>query len=51
MATGLSDEFDVAGTYTLDQIADAVRSVSAPGKIGTVIVKTTMTTENARDAG
>ena len=39
IATGLSAEFDVAATYTLDQITDAVQHVNAPGKIGTVIVK------------
>jgi NADPH:quinone reductase-like Zn-dependent oxidoreductase len=43
-ATGLAlaqpAEFDIAGTYTLDQIDDAVRHVSRPGKVGTVIVKT-----------
>jgi hypothetical protein len=39
IATALSAEFDVAGTYTLDQISAAARHVSAPGKIGTVIVK------------
>jgi hypothetical protein len=36
---GLSAEFDVAGTYTLDQIKDAIQHVSRPGKNGTVIVK------------
>ncbi|HZN82003.1 MAG TPA: zinc-binding dehydrogenase [Mycobacterium sp.] len=40
IAIGLSAEFDVAGTYTLDQISDAVRHVNRPGKIGTIIVKT-----------
>ena len=40
IAIGLSAEFDVAGTYTLDQISEAARHVSAPGKVGTVIVKT-----------
>ena len=39
IAIALSAEFDVAGTYTLDQIAPAARHVNAPGKIGTVIVK------------
>jgi NADPH:quinone reductase-like Zn-dependent oxidoreductase len=37
---GLSAEFDVAGTYTFDQISDAVRHVNRPGKIGSIIVKT-----------
>jgi NADPH:quinone reductase-like Zn-dependent oxidoreductase len=40
IATAQSAEFDVAGTYTLDQITDAVQHVNRPGKIGTVIVKT-----------
>jgi NADPH:quinone reductase-like Zn-dependent oxidoreductase len=39
IAIALSAEFDVAGTYTLDQIAAAAQHVNAPGKIGTVIVK------------
>jgi NADPH:quinone reductase-like Zn-dependent oxidoreductase len=39
IATTQSAEFDVAGTYTLDHITDAVRHVNRPGKIGTVIVK------------
>jgi NADPH:quinone reductase-like Zn-dependent oxidoreductase len=34
------EDFDVAGIYSLDQITDAVRHVSAPNKVGTVIVKT-----------
>jgi NADPH:quinone reductase-like Zn-dependent oxidoreductase len=38
-AIGLSAEFDVAGTYTLDRIKDAIQHVSRPGKNGTVIVK------------
>jgi NADPH:quinone reductase-like Zn-dependent oxidoreductase len=33
-------EFDVAGTYTLDQISAAAQHVGTPGKIGTVIVTT-----------
>jgi NADPH:quinone reductase-like Zn-dependent oxidoreductase len=40
IATALSAEFDVAGTYTLEQISTAAQRVNAPGKIGTVIVKT-----------
>jgi NADPH:quinone reductase-like Zn-dependent oxidoreductase len=32
-------EFDVAGTYALDQITEAVQHVSRPGKTGAVIVK------------
>jgi NADPH:quinone reductase-like Zn-dependent oxidoreductase len=40
LATSQPAEFDVAGAYSLDQIADAVQHVNRPGKIGTVIVKT-----------
>ena len=29
----------IAGTYTLDEIANAIQHVSRPGKNGTVIVK------------
>ena len=36
---GLSAESDVAGTYPLDQIKDAIQRLSRPGKNGTVIVK------------
>jgi NADPH:quinone reductase-like Zn-dependent oxidoreductase len=39
IATALPAEFDVAGTYTLDQISAAAQHVNAPGKVGTVIVK------------
>ncbi len=39
IATTQTAEFDVAGTYTLDQISAAAHHVKAPGKIGTVIVK------------
>ena len=39
IATTQAGNFDVAGTYTLDQISDAARHVSVPGKIGTVIVR------------
>jgi NADPH:quinone reductase-like Zn-dependent oxidoreductase len=38
MTTKLSQHFDVAATYPLDRIADAVRHASAPGKTGTVVV-------------
>jgi NADPH:quinone reductase-like Zn-dependent oxidoreductase len=38
IATTQSAEFDVAGTYTVDQITEAVGHVNRPGKIGTVIV-------------
>jgi NADPH:quinone reductase-like Zn-dependent oxidoreductase len=40
LAATQPSEFDVAGTYSLDQITDAVRHVTRPGKIGTVIVRT-----------
>jgi hypothetical protein len=39
IATARAEEFDVAGTYTLGQITEAVQHVNRPGKIGTVIVK------------
>jgi hypothetical protein len=39
LAGAHASELDVAGTYSLDQIADAVHHVSRPGKIGTVIVQ------------
>lgn len=34
------ENFDVAGSYPLDQIADAVRHVGRAGKVGTVLVRT-----------
>jgi NADPH:quinone reductase-like Zn-dependent oxidoreductase len=40
IATTQSAEFDVAGTYPLDQISAAAQHVNVPGKIGTVIVTT-----------
>jgi NADPH:quinone reductase-like Zn-dependent oxidoreductase len=39
IATTQPEEFDVAGTYTLDQVTEAVQHVNRPGKTGTVIVK------------
>jgi NADPH:quinone reductase-like Zn-dependent oxidoreductase len=39
IATEMPQHFDVAATYPLDRIADAVRHVSQPGKVGTVVVK------------
>jgi NADPH:quinone reductase-like Zn-dependent oxidoreductase len=39
IATTQAANFDVAGSYTLDQISAAARHVNALGKIGTVIVK------------
>ena len=37
--TGLPQHFDVAAVYPLERITDAVRHVSQPGKVGTVVVK------------
>ena len=39
ITTGMPQHFDVAAIYPLDRIADAVRHVSQPGKVGTVVVK------------
>ena len=39
IATGLPQHFDVAAVYPRDRITDAVRHVSQPGKVGTVVVK------------
>ena len=39
ITTGIPHHFDVAATYPLDRIADAVRQVAQPGKVGTVVVK------------
>jgi hypothetical protein len=39
IVTTRPEEFDVAGTYALDQIIEAVRHVNRPGKTGAVIVK------------
>ena len=39
IAAGRPQDFDVAAVYPLDRIADAVRDVTQPGKVGTVIVK------------
>ena len=39
ITSGLPQHFDVAAIYPLDRIADAVRHVSQPGKVGTVVVK------------
>jgi NADPH:quinone reductase-like Zn-dependent oxidoreductase len=38
IVTTRPEEFDVAGTYALDQITDAVQHVNRPGKTGAVIV-------------
>ena len=40
ISTALPQHFDVAAIYPLDRIADAVRHVTQPGKVGTVLVKT-----------
>ncbi|NGX07943.1 zinc-binding dehydrogenase [Mycobacteroides franklinii] len=40
LVAGQPSELDVAATYPLDQITDAVRHVTKPGKVGTVIVRT-----------
>ncbi|MCW2664421.1 MAG: dehydrogenase [Mycobacterium sp.] len=39
ITTGMPQHFDVAAIYPLDRISDAVRHVSEPGKVGTVVVK------------
>jgi len=39
ITTDLPHHFDVAAVYPLDRIADAVRHVSQPGKLGTIVVK------------
>jgi NADPH:quinone reductase-like Zn-dependent oxidoreductase len=39
ITTGMPEHFDVAATYPLGRIADAVRHASQPGKVGTVVVK------------
>jgi NADPH:quinone reductase-like Zn-dependent oxidoreductase len=39
ITTGMPQHIDVAAVYPLDRIADAVRHVSQPGKVGTVVVK------------
>jgi NADPH:quinone reductase-like Zn-dependent oxidoreductase len=39
ITTSMSQHFDVAAVYPLDRITDAVRHVSQPGKVGTVVVK------------
>ena len=33
------EHFDVAAIYPLEKIADAVRHVTQPDKVGTVVVK------------
>jgi NADPH:quinone reductase-like Zn-dependent oxidoreductase len=39
IAEGLREHFDTAAIYPLDHITDAVRHVTRPGKLGTVLVK------------
>ncbi|MEU8974570.1 zinc-binding dehydrogenase [Streptomyces monashensis] len=39
IASALHDQFDVAATYGLDELADAVKHAVRPGKVGTVLVR------------
>ena len=39
IAEGLREDFDTAAIYPLDHISDAVRHVTRPGKLDTVLVK------------
>ena len=39
ITTGILHHFEVVAIYPLDRIADAVRQVAQPGKVGTVVVK------------
>jgi hypothetical protein len=39
IAIALKDQFDVAATYGLDELGDAVEHAVRPGKIGTVLVR------------
>ena len=39
ITTGLPQHFDVAVIYPLEEIGNAVRHVTQPGKVGTVVVK------------
>ena len=39
ITTNLPQHFEVAGTYSINQTADAVRNASQPGKIGIVVVR------------
>jgi NADPH:quinone reductase-like Zn-dependent oxidoreductase len=39
IVTTKPEEFDVAGTYALDRITEAIQHVNRPGKTGAVIVK------------
>jgi NADPH:quinone reductase-like Zn-dependent oxidoreductase len=39
IALALTDQFDVAATYGLDELADAVEHAVRPGKVGTVLVR------------
>jgi NADPH:quinone reductase-like Zn-dependent oxidoreductase len=39
LVRGLAAHLDTAAVYPIEQIRDAVRAVTAPGKVGTVIVK------------
>ncbi|MEV6051824.1 zinc-binding dehydrogenase [Streptomyces sp. NPDC052107] len=40
IALALKDQFDVAATYGLDEVPDAVEHAVQPGKVGTVLVRT-----------
>ncbi|MGV9852777.1 zinc-binding dehydrogenase [Streptomyces sp. NPDC003442] len=40
IALGLTDQFDVAATYGLGELAGAVEHAVRPGKVGTVLVRT-----------
>ncbi|MFE5112027.1 zinc-binding dehydrogenase [Streptomyces sp. NPDC056663] len=39
IALALTDQFDVAATYRLGELADAVEHAARPGKVGTVLVR------------
>ncbi|MGW1255185.1 zinc-binding dehydrogenase [Streptomyces sp. NPDC002513] len=39
IALALTDQFDVAATYGLDELTDAVELAVRPGKVGTVLVR------------
>ncbi|MGY0055163.1 zinc-binding dehydrogenase [Streptomyces sp. LZ34] len=39
IALGLKDQFDVAATYGLGELANAVEHVVRPGKVGTILVR------------
>ncbi|MCX4403103.1 MULTISPECIES: hypothetical protein [unclassified Streptomyces] len=39
IALTLKDQFDVAATYPLGELADAVEHAVRPGKIGSVLIR------------